>query len=198
MIERARKLVMAVFGLSSCSLRDGPTRHGEMMVLETAGGPTMAVQVLPTRLHWRKPGASYDDMVTARVECSSQLRLGGEYVDLLKESEPITLASMQRTITRVQKKRKREIDKRLSELYTGCIASKGYEYIRGGFPFDHMRAAESSSHVRNDSGRRCGGGLGILGRMPVQLRRKNMAEFSRNRTARMSAFYQPKVLPCES
>ena len=134
--------VIAALMLSSCSLRDGPTRHGETMVLDTASGPTMAVQVLPTRLHWRKPGASYDDMVTARVECSSQLRLNSEYIDLLKEWKPITIASIERTVTRAQKKREKELGRRRGELYSKCMASKGYEYIRGGFPFDHGASSQ--------------------------------------------------------
>lgn len=138
MIKMTMILAMAAsaFGLSGCSLFSGPTRYGERVVLDTAAGPTMAVRVLPAKLFWRKPGATYEEMDAARVECTSQLRSGGEYVDLLKESEPITLASMDRVITRAKKKRRKEINRRLGELYGECMAGKGYEYVRRGFPVE--------------------------------------------------------------
>ena len=129
-------VVVVAFGLVGCGLLNESTRFGETVVRDTAGGPTMAVRVLPTRSYWRKAGASYDEMDAARVECTSQLYSGGEYVDLLNERKPITRASIQGKITRAQKKREKEINSRLGELYKECMASKGYEYVRRGFPIE--------------------------------------------------------------
>lgn len=129
-------MVAVVLGPSGCSLLGEPTRYGETVVRDTAGGPIMAVRVLPTKQYWRKPGASMEEADDAREECRLELRSGGEYVDLLNERKPITRASIQRTITRSQKRREREIDKRLSDLYDDCMASKGFEYVRRGFPID--------------------------------------------------------------
>ena len=128
--------LVVVFELSGCGLFGEPVRYGETVVRNTAGGPTMAVKVLPSKQYWRKPGASRDDMIAAGVDCTSKLRSDREYVALLNEWTPITRASMQRTITRVQKKRENEIRERLANLEAGCMTEKGYEFVRRGFSIE--------------------------------------------------------------
>ena len=129
-------MVAVVLGPSGCSLLGQSPRFGETVIRDTAGGPTMAVRVLPTKQYWRKPGANMEQADDAREKCRDQLSSGGEYVELLKEREPITLASMQGKITREQENRKKEINKRRSQLYRECMANRGYEYVRRGFPVE--------------------------------------------------------------
>lgn len=136
MSKAVTKVVLLASVLSGCGLTSGPVRHGDTVVRDTASGPTSAVQVLPTKQYWRKAGATREDMVAARKECTAQLRSGGEYMALLNELDPIIVASMRKTITSTQKARKREINKRLSQLYDDCMASKGYEFVPRGFPVE--------------------------------------------------------------
>lgn len=136
MSKAVTMVVLLVSALSGCGLTSGPVRHGNTVVRDTASGPASAVQVLPTKQYWRKAGANMEDADDAREECRLQLRSGGEYMDLLNERKPITLASMRKTITSTQKAREREINKRLSQLYDDCMASKGYEFVPRGFPVE--------------------------------------------------------------
>ncbi len=135
MIRKYTSMLAAAALITVAGCATAPAAPGRVATTDIGPVPAGSVRVMPTKQHWRKAGASKADADQARQQCSQEMRNNEEYAGLLKESSVITKI-WHADRTAAQKKRRKEIGTRLSQLSDACMTGKGFEFVPGGFPVD--------------------------------------------------------------
>ncbi len=128
-------LLVATLLLTVAGCATAPAVPGQVATADRGPIPAGSVRVMPTRQYWRKAGTSKADADRVRQRCSQEMRNDAEYAGLLKEGAVITKV-WHAERTAAQKKRYRQINARLGQLYDACMIGNGFEFVRRGFPVE--------------------------------------------------------------